>query len=100
MKPTLQFIEANHRRGESQRPRKASGFPVTDCNFHVSAADFGHGHDKGGRSFHGISRDYFKREARTHFAVEAVIFGLIVLTAAVPVVEGIKGLAQFVYGVL
>src|SRR5688500_16941995 len=100
MKPTVQFIEAGQRQSAGARPRKCSAFPMTDYGFQISAADFGRGHGKGGPSFHGISRDYFKREARSYFVAEAAIFGLIVLTAAVPVIEGVKGLAQFVYGVL
>lgn len=41
-----------------------------------------------------------RTEARSHFAIEAALFGLIVTTAALPVFEGARGLVQFVWGIL
>ncbi len=51
-------------------------------------------------SFRRIGDDYFRSEARGHFAMEAAFFALIVLTAAVPVIESVAGLVRFVYGML
>ncbi|MBA2242980.1 MAG: hypothetical protein H0W04_08855 [Chthoniobacterales bacterium] len=101
MKPTLHIVERKNRR-DSVEVLRGTSLPKTDCNFHPGS--FGDGSGRGGgkrcQSFRGISDEYFKTEARHYFAVEATIFGLIVLTAAVPVFEGIRGLTQFVWGIL
>ena len=94
MKPTFPFPENRTRRGVR--------FPQTDYSFRPSMKDFG-GHG-GGRgedqpSFRGISATYFDSEARSHFATEAGFFGVIVLTAAVPVVKAIGGLFVFMSSV-
>jgi len=100
MKPTPQFTHRRDRR-DSIESCQAAAFPGTDFNFQGSAGDFsGRGGGKGFPSFRGISADYFNREARHHFASEATFFALIVLTAAVPVFQAVRGLVLFVYGVL
>ena len=103
MKPSLQFIQIN-RRGEG-RPstRIGASLPKTDYQFQASSFDFSGGRDdkrKAQPSFRGISSNYFDSEARSNFAVEAVLFAVLVLLAAVPVIEGVRGMAQFVYGIL
>ena len=102
MKPSLQFIQIN-RRGEG-RPstRTGASLPKTDYQFQASSVDFSGGgrNGKGKPSIRGISANYFNSEARSHFAVEAILFAILVLLAAVPVIDGVRGLAQFVYGVL
>ncbi|MFN2509393.1 MAG: hypothetical protein ABR589_11550 [Chthoniobacterales bacterium] len=101
MKPAIQNPNTNSRRDIFAPARKGSAWPKTDYHFQGPVADFsGRCEGKGGPSFRGISKDYFNREARSHFATEAAFFALIVMTAAVPVIEGVRGLAQFVYGVL
>ncbi len=101
MKPAHHFLTRNKRR-DSVEPLRASLLPKTDFNF--QAGWFGDSSSGGGGkrlpSFRGISDDYFRTEARRYFRVEAAIFGLILVTAAVPVIEGISGLVRFVYGVL
>ena len=101
MKPSLQFIQIN-RRGEARSStRTGASLPKTDYYFQASSVDFSGGrYGKGQPSFRGISANYFNSEARSNFAVEAVLFAIIVLTAAVPVIEGVRGLAQFVYGIV
>jgi hypothetical protein len=72
--------------------------PKTDYHFRPnSMADFGGGcHGNPERSFRGVSRDYFRDEARAHFVSEAAIFVLIALTAVVAVVQGVRvGLSAF-----
>ena len=103
MKPSLQFLQIN--RGGEARPstRTGASLPKTDYQFQASSVDFSRGGGRNGKgkpSFRGISANYFNSEARSHFAVEAVLFAIIVLTAAVPVIDGVRGLAQFVYGIL
>ena len=103
MKPSLQFIQISRRGEVRPSTRTGSSLPKTDYQFQASSIDFSRGGGRNGKgmpSFRGISANYFDSEARSHFAVEAVMFGIIVLTAAVPVIEGVRGLAQFVYGIL
>jgi hypothetical protein len=100
MKPTFQTIERNSRRDSIAR-RKGSPAPQTDCFFQTDAPDFsGYRREEGLPPFRRISAAYFDSEARSHFRVEAVVFGLIVLSAAVPVIQSMRSMAQFVYGVL
>ena len=101
MKSTFQINHSGSRRDSFVSGRKGSTSLKVDYNFQDRGSDFAGGcHGKGAPSFRAISNDYFKNEARGHFASEALVFGVIVITAAVPVIEGIRGLAQFVYGVL
>ena len=93
MKPTFHFPETRTERG----PR----FPKTDYSFRPSMPDFGgRSRGDGSPSFRRISATYFDSgEARNHFATEAGFFAVIVVTAAVPVVNAIGGLFQFVQSV-
>jgi hypothetical protein len=100
MKPTFQFSGTPGRatllasRGRARSLR-------TDYHFQAGSGDFssgGHGHPL--PKFRRLSEDYFAGEARSHFAIEAAVFGLILLTAAVPVLESVQALVRFVYGAL
>ena len=87
MKPTLQSIQLIYRGEARASARKGASLPKTDYHYQAPFADFSRGSNgKGGPSFRGISATYFKTEARGHFAVEATIFGVIALTAGVPVI--------------
>jgi hypothetical protein len=99
MKPTFQFPRNTSRRDSIAR-RKGSHAPQTDCCFQSDVPNF-----SGYRS--GDDRPQFRRissaytdEARRHFRAEAVVFGLIGLAAAVPVIQGLRGVAHIVFGVL
>jgi hypothetical protein len=88
MKPTTQL---NTRRG----PR----LPKTDYSFQSpSAANMDGGRCFGSRrpSIRAISQDYFKNEAPHSFATEAALFGVIVLTAAVPLINSASALVHLV----
>lgn len=100
MKPTIQITDKNNRRSLC-RTRPGFISPKTDYSFQPTAADSS-ARCKGNQaaSFRGISKDYFNREARSHFVAESALFAVIMMTAAVPVIESVRGLAQFVYGVL
>ena len=98
MKPTLQFHEVSSR-GDSRPSRRQSAAPKTDYNFQESVpGDFsgsrGGGNRKG--SFRSISQDYFSQDARSTFACEAALFGVLVMIVAGPVIDGARGLLQFV----
>jgi len=101
MKPPLPIIERKNRRDFVESVRRPSG-PNTDYHFQSGSFDRGFGRPAGKpvRSFRGISEEYFRTEARSHFAIEAALFGLIVMTVAVPVFQGVRGLVQYVWGIL
>ena len=100
MKPTSPNFETSRQRDSFASSRKGSTLPKTDYHFQPPSAEFRGHRGNGSPSFRGISNNYFKNEARSHFAVEALVFGVIFVTAAVPVIQAIRGLFQYVYGVL
>jgi hypothetical protein len=77
MKPTS-LIVRNHRR-----------FPLTDCNYNsVTLTGYrGQCAKPMAPSFRNISRQYFENEARHDFIGEAILFAMLVITAAVPLVS-------------
>ncbi|MBA2622269.1 MAG: hypothetical protein H0U88_01430 [Chthoniobacterales bacterium] len=102
MKPTPQFFDRNNRRDAVELVR-TSAAPKMDYNFQPGRLGDSPSSRGGGKrlpSFRGISDEYFRTEARNYFRVEAALFAFILVTAAVPVIEAISGLAQFVYGIL
>ncbi len=48
------------------------------------------------RSFWNIAGDYFKNEARRDFRSEAVLFAIITTTAALPLINNMHALIEFV----
>ena len=53
---------------------------------------------RGGRKlpFHALSRDYFAREAHHHFAIEATVFCLLLLTTVLPLLNSAKAVLDLV----
>jgi hypothetical protein len=104
MKPTPEFIQNKQRADGRNVARVALNLPKTDCHFLPPSAEFsgrGHGNGNGkSRSIRAVSEHYFNTEARGHFAMEAAFFAVILLTAAVPVVEVLRDLAHSVSGIL
>lgn len=96
MKPTVPTYQPKNRRDSATPRRNVPSFPKTDHSFKPdSAREFdGYSHGRPRPSFRCISEDYFKSEARGHFAKEAAMFCLIAVTAAVPLIEGIRGAAH------
>jgi hypothetical protein len=78
MKPTIQL---NQRHGLRM--------PKTDCNYQVASMPSRGGRSYGSRhaSIRAVSHDYFKNEARSMFVTEAAFFSVIVITAAVPLIN-------------
>ena len=97
MKPTIQFNEKSSRDPSDRESRKGSAFPKTDYSFHASSVNGG-GRCFGSRrpSFRSISQDYFKNEAPHSFASEAALFTVIVMTAAVPILNSVSELLHLV----
>ncbi len=77
MKPTS-LIVRNH-----------TSFPLTDCNYYSVTLTGYHGQCAKplAPSFRNISRQYFQHEARHDFIGEAILFAMLVITAAVPLVS-------------
>jgi hypothetical protein len=101
MKPTIQITHRHGRNDSFVSRRQGSPAPRTDYNFQPTTRDFsGRGGGEGAPSFREISASYFEREARSHFRAEALVFGVIILTGAVPVIEAARGLAELVSGIL
>ncbi len=73
-------------------------FPVTDFNYQSIALDGQAGQcaKTESPSFHSISRDYFKGEAHQYFLAEAIVYGLIMLMAALPILNGAHAVADLV----
>ncbi len=104
MKPTNHLIENNRRRDSHIVRRTGDGRPHTDYQFQPDRNAYFGGRCEGGPapSFRGISQDYFNKEARGHFISEAAVFVLMLVTAAVPVIQGARGAMHIlrVYGIL
>jgi len=98
MKPTLQFNEKSRRDSSERDSRGLSALPKTDCHYHsASVASMG-GRCFGShrQSFRSISQDYFKDEARQNYVGEAILFGVIVLSAALPLLDNARALVEMV----
>jgi hypothetical protein len=92
MKPTMQNIDNGRTRAESRK------FPVTDSNYHSVTLGGFNGQCARAEvpSFRSISRNYFDTEAQHHFLAEACVFASIMLTAAVPLVNGAHAVLNLV----
>jgi hypothetical protein len=90
MKPTIQL---NQRHGLRM--------PKIDQSFHVASMPSRGGHGNGSRhaSIRAVSHDYFKNEARSMFATEAAFFSVIVMTAAVPLINTAMAMVHLVRSV-
>jgi hypothetical protein len=101
MKPTLTTIDNSRRHIAETRVRRASRmFPKTDYSYHAATITDFRGRcarsTANARSFRKISENYFKGEAPQNFAGEAAFFAVIVMTAALPLVNNAQALAHFI----
>lgn len=90
MKPVFQINDDTIR--ESARK-----FPITDFNYHSVALGYS-GRCAGAvsPSFHSLSSEYFNIEARRYFLAEAIVFGSIMATAALPILNGARAMMELV----
>jgi hypothetical protein len=74
----------------SMSARSEKRFPLTDCNYHsvTLRAYRGRCAKAAVLSFRNISRQYFQKEARREFVGEALLFAMLIVTAAAPLVSG------------
>ncbi len=98
MKPTVQFNEKSRRDLSDRESRKGSLFPPTDYSFQAPSASNGGGRcfDSRQPSFRAISQEYFKYEEPRSFAREAALFVVIVMTAALPIINSASALVHLV----
>ena len=98
MKPTTQFDEKSRGDFRDRDFRHGSAFPQTDYSYHAAVAGSISGRCYSSRrpSFRSISQDYFKNEAPQSFAAEAALFTVIVMTAAVPILNSASELLHLV----
>jgi hypothetical protein len=97
MKPI--YLMTDRRRGWLDRAvGKYGGSPITDYSYQSDA--FG---ESSGRfvhhsapSFWSIASNYLKDEARHDFQIEAVLFAFISITAALPLINNVHALIEFV----
>ena len=95
MKPTVERNNLSKRGDVAQR--NAAAFPSVDCNYQTVALPSYRGGCLRPRfsSFRNISGEYFRNEARNEFHIEAVAFVAIVVTAAIPILNNMHALADF-----
>jgi hypothetical protein len=95
MKPTVEQNNLSKRADVAQKG--ATAFPSIDCNYQTVALPSYRGGCLRPRfsSFRNISGEYFRNEARNEFRVEAGAFVAIIITAAIPILNNMHVLADF-----
>jgi hypothetical protein len=78
--------------------RKSRRSPITDYNYFSVAFGESSGHYTRNppRSFWKIAGDYLKDEARYDFQSEGMLFAVITITAALPLINNVHALIEFV----
>jgi hypothetical protein len=103
MKPTPLTTSKDRRRHSFDRAaRKSRRSPITDYNYHSVA--FGGSSERYTRnppqSFWRMAGDYLKDEARHDFQSEAMLFAVITITAALPLINNMHVLIEFVRAII
>jgi hypothetical protein len=94
MKSTVELNDLSKRADVAERNARA--FPSIDCNFQTVALPNYRGSClRPFSSFRNISSEYFRNEARYEFRVEAASFVAIIITAAIPILNNMHALADF-----
>jgi len=72
--------------------------PITDYGYQCAAFGESSGRlvHKSARPFWNIAGDYLKNEARHDFQSEAILFAFISVTAALPLINNVHALIEFV----
>jgi hypothetical protein len=99
MKPTPLTTSKGRRRDLFDRAaRKPRRSPITDYNYHSVALGGSSGRYTcyPPRSFWKIAGDYLKDEARHDFQSEGMLFAVITITAALPLINNVHALIEFV----
>jgi len=99
MKPIPLTTSKDTRRHQFGRAaRKSRRSPITDYNYQSVAFGGSNGHYTRypSRSFWKIAGDYLKDEARYDFQSEGMLFAVITITAALPLINNVHALIEFV----
>jgi hypothetical protein len=99
MKPTLlTALNASRHDSFDSSMRRDRRWPMTDHNYHSVALESFRANcgRTSVRSFWNITGDYLKNEARHDFFGEAALFGVIVITAVLPLISNAHALMEFV----
>ena len=103
MKPTSLTIykKRRHERFDVQTA-KCRRSPLTDYSYHSIAFAESNGYylRRPACSFWNIARDYLKDEARHDFWSEAILFALITVTAALPLLNNLHALIEFARAII
>ena len=99
MKPIPLTTDKDRRRDPFDRAvSKYRRSPITDYSYQSAA--FGESSERfvhhSARSFWNIAGDYLKDEARHDFQSEAILFAFISVTAALPLINNVHALIEFV----
>jgi hypothetical protein len=93
MKPTVEQNNLSKRADVAET--NAGAFPSIDCNYQTVALPSYSCLRPRFSSFRNISGEYFRTEARYEFRVEAAAFVAIIITAAIPILNNMHALADF-----
>ncbi len=102
MKNTPHILQPNPRhQSDSRTSRVGINFPQTDQNYQSSTLSGGCGapvefHHP---AFFEISNEYFADEAARSFVVDAGVFAALILTAMLPIVNGVQAVATLIHSV-
>jgi hypothetical protein len=98
MKPTsLATSKSRYFDSFNSAASQSRQLPITDYSYHSGAFDESSAHyfPVRARSFWNIAGDYLKNEARHDFQSEALLFALITITAALPLMNNLHALIEF-----
>ncbi len=99
MKPTRLTTSKDRRRHPFDRAaRKSRRSPITDYSYQAVALGGSSGHHTRypSRSFWKIADGYLKGEARHDFQSEGILFAAITIAAALPLINNVHALIEFV----
>lgn len=99
MKPIPLTTSKDRRRHRfDHAARKFRRSPITDYNYHSAAFGGSNGHYTRypSRPFWRIAGDYLRDEARHDFQSEGMLFAVITITAALPLINNVHALIEFV----
>ena len=72
-------------------------FPLVDYHYQTSTLGNCAGHcARTSKSWREISRDYFDGEANHDFLSNVAVFGILIVTAAVPIITGVNAVIALV----
>ena len=100
MKTTPQILDLKQRHeSDARASRHGRSFPQTDHHYQTCKMPGGCGEPVNfqGPAFFKISNDYFAEEEPRSFAIEAGIFAALLLTAILPIVNGVEAVATLIH---